>query len=140
MASTLICPRLLLDERQVDGVVQTGVVLLHVWRAGDQKPRIDDGMIADVQAFAAYAPFCDAFTVDSCFAHMLRTSPMKDRLPSDTAIFGARELDALEGWLIGVERAAPTGHFDLLSAIYAPAGLSRMPPSSIPPRPGEDAP
>jgi hypothetical protein len=89
----------------------------------DQKPTIDAGMIADVQAFAAYAPFCDAFTVDSRFAHMLRTSPMKDRLPSDTAIFGARELTALEGWLIGVERAAPAGHFDLLSAIYGPGWL-----------------
>jgi len=88
-----------------------------------QCPKIDDGMIDDVQAFAAYAPFCDAFTIDRHFAHVLRTPPMTNLLPSDTAIFAANELGRLESWLIAVESGAPAGHFDLLSTIYGPAWL-----------------
>jgi hypothetical protein len=88
-----------------------------------QRPKVDDGLIDDVQAFAAYSPFCDAFTVDRRFAHVLRTSPMTDRRPSDTAIFASTELDRLESWLMDVETQAPAGHFDLLSSIYGPGWL-----------------
>lgn len=83
-------------------------------------------MIDDVQAFAVYAPFYDAFSVDRRFAHVLRTSPMTDRLPSDTAIFASNELHLLESWLLDVETRTPAGHFDL-AASMAPAGLSRTP-------------
>jgi hypothetical protein len=87
-----------------------------------QCPKLDDGMIDDVQAFSAYALTCDAFTVDRRFAHVLRASPMSDRLPR-TAIFAGNELDSLESWLIGVEADAPAGHFDLLDDVYGPGWL-----------------
>jgi hypothetical protein len=87
-----------------------------------QCPKLDDGMIDDVQAFSAYASSCDAFTVDRRFAHVLRASPMTDRLPS-TAIFAGNELDQLQSWLIDAETDAPAGHFDLLDSVYGPGWL-----------------
>jgi hypothetical protein len=89
-----------------------------------QPPKINEGMIDDVQAFAVYAPFCDAFTVDSRFAVVLRKTPMAERLPSGLEIFTPRELDHLEDWLVGVERAAPPGHFDMLRATYGDGWLA----------------
>jgi hypothetical protein len=83
-----------------------------------QGAKVDAGTRDDVQAFATYAPFCDAFTVDRRFAHLLRTAPMAERLPSGLAIFAASELDRLEEWLIGVERTAPPGHFEVVRATY----------------------
>jgi hypothetical protein len=80
--------------------------------------KVDAGTRDDVQAFATYAPFCDAFTVDRRFASVLRTPPMAGRLPSGLAIFAASELDRLEEWLIGVDGGAPPGHFDLVAATY----------------------
>ena len=82
-----------------------------------QRPKVDDGMIDDVQAFAVYALFYDAFSVDRRFAHVLRTSPMTDRLPSDTAIFASNELHLLESWLLDVETRTPAGHFDLAASM-----------------------
>lgn len=83
-----------------------------------QGTKVDAGTRDDLQAFATYAPFCDAFTVDRRFANVLRTPPMAGRLPQGLAVFAANELDRLEEWLIGVESAAPPGHFELLSATY----------------------
>jgi hypothetical protein len=87
-----------------------------------QCPKLDDGMLDDIQAFSAYAPLCDAFTVDRRFAHVLRKSPMSRRLPG-AAIFAGNERDELEGWLIDVEADAPAGHFDLLDSVYGPGWL-----------------
>jgi hypothetical protein len=88
-----------------------------------QRPKVDRGTITDVQAFAAYAPFCDAFTVDRSFATVLRAPPMEDRRPSETALFASNELGLLENWLVGIEQAAPPGHFKALSGIYGPNWL-----------------
>jgi hypothetical protein len=88
-----------------------------------QCPKVDDGMIDDIQAFAAYAPFCDAFTVDRRFAHVLHQSPMRDRLPSNTAIISSNALDRLESWLFDAETDAPAGHFDLISRVYGAGWL-----------------
>jgi hypothetical protein len=87
-----------------------------------QCPKLDDGMLDDIQAFSAYATFCDAFTVDRRFAHVLRASPLSNRLPS-TAIFAGNELDQLESWLIDAETDAPAGHFELLDSVYGPGWL-----------------
>jgi hypothetical protein len=88
-----------------------------------QGTKVDAGTLDDVQAFATYAPFCDAFTVDRRFAHVLRTPPMAAHLPSRPEIFAGNELDRLEGWLIDVEREAPVGHFEAVCAIYGDGWL-----------------
>lgn|GEM_PF-2888448 len=83
-----------------------------------QRPKIDAGTLDDVQAFATYAPFCDAFTVDRRFAHVLRSPPMADYVPAGLRLFAANELKSLESWLIDLERAAPVGHLESIRAIY----------------------
>lgn len=88
-----------------------------------QGATVDTGALDDVQAFATYAPHCDAFTVDRRFAHVLRAPPMAAYLPSRPEIFAGNELDRLEGWLIEVERGAPAGHFEAVCAIYGDGWL-----------------
>ena len=89
------------------------------WLAGrSQGPKIDAGTLDDVQAFATYAPHCDAFTVDRRFAHVLRAPPMVAHLPSKPELFAGNELDRLEDWLVEVERGAPAEHFETVCAIY----------------------
>jgi len=88
-----------------------------------QGAKVDAGTLDDVQAFATYAPYCDAFTVDRRFAHVLRAPPMAVHLPRKPEIFAGNELDRLEDWLIEVERRAPTGHFEAVCAIYGDGWL-----------------
>jgi hypothetical protein len=57
---------------------------------------------------------------------------MTDRLPSDTAIFAANELDQLESWLMDVESRAPAGTSTCSAPSMALPGLSRSRASSIP--------
>jgi hypothetical protein len=102
-----------------------GAVLASIgWLAErSQEPKVDAGTLDDVQAFATYAPFCDAFTVDRRFAHVLRSPPMAGRLPSGLEVFAGNELDRLEGWLVDVEQSAPAGHFESVCAIYGDGWL-----------------
>lgn len=88
-----------------------------------QGAKVDAGTLDDVQAFATYAPFCDAFTVDRRFAHVLRAPPMAPHLPSRPEIFAGNELGRLEDWLIEVERGAPAGHIEAVCAIYGDGWL-----------------
>ncbi len=88
-----------------------------------QGKRVDAGMREDIQAFATYAPFCDAFTVDRRFAHLLRDTPTAHQLPKGLTVFAANELVRLEDWLIETERTAPAGHFELVGNIYGEGWL-----------------
>jgi hypothetical protein len=102
----------------------SGVLASMGWLAEhSQGITADTGTRDDVQAFATYAPFCDAFTVDRRFAHILRKTPMAQYLPAELTIFAANELSSLENWLIEIERTAPPGHFELVSDIYGPEWL-----------------
>lgn len=102
-----------------------------------QAQNVDAGTREDIQAFATYAPFCDAFTVDRRFAHLLRNTPMAEQLPRHLTVFATTELARLEDWLIATERTAPPGHFELVRDIYGDGWLQPYERLLEPPPAGE---
>lgn len=79
----------------------------------------------DLQAIAAYLPYCDAMFVDNQFAGLMREQPLASKLARYKArVFSIRTRSAFLDYLTELEAAVPSEHLARVRAVYGDSWLT----------------
>lgn len=76
------------------------------------------GFYSDVDHFAAYAPYCDAITVDNATAAFVSKPTLDLEKTLGTKVFSVNSLGRFNGWLDELEAGITDEHRRALSAAY----------------------
>ena len=77
-------------------------------------------MFNDIDAAAAYSPFCDAMFVDKEIAHFASQRELKKELSGKAHLFSLREKVAFLEYLKSIESSAPAAHLAFVAEVYGP--------------------
>lgn len=83
-----------------------------------QKTIIDRGMMNDIRAISAYAPYLDAMFVDKTSAQLLQERPLSDDLEYRARIFSFANRDDFMAYLEELEANTPADVREMASRIY----------------------
>src|SRR5260370_9341036 len=72
----------------------------------------------DVDAIAAYLPYCDAMFLDNEMATVVRQNSIQTRLGYPTRIFSARTKTDFLAYLDSIEATAPPGQIEKVREVY----------------------
>lgn len=82
--------------------------------------RVGSGTINDVVVLSTVAPYTDAIFTDDQMAGLLSEAPLTDRFQSSAVVFSNNSRDEFMDYLDQVETSAPSGHRQMVKAIYGP--------------------
>jgi hypothetical protein len=84
-----------------------------------QRVDADHGHYHDIEAIAAYLPYCDAISVDSFFAEVLNKGPVKRRMAKYPAkVFAPRQRQEFIGYLQNLESEMLPAVRDTVVGVY----------------------
>ncbi|MDW5318146.1 hypothetical protein [Rhizobium sp. PL01] len=85
---------------------------------GGQKTIINKGMMNDIRAIAAYAPYLDAMFVDKTSAQLLQERPLSEDLEYRARIFSFSDREDFMAYLDELEANTPSDVKEMASLIY----------------------
>ena len=85
---------------------------------GGQKTIINKGMMNDIRAISAYAPYLDAMFVDKTSAQLLQERPLLEDLEYKARIFSFANRDDFMAYLEELEADTPPNVREMASKIY----------------------